>query len=154
MWKHWTNGMGQVETGMIPREESAWHAGDVRGPARNPCSLRVVLITKCWTRIQVESCVSEPRSPRPGESHARLQRRSRMKGLIKHTDTHLRIRTQIAEAGRESRAATETIKDERSGDSTAQSFFKRIPWGTPSVGLARSYECSRQDNHMSRGIVR
>ena len=77
-----------------------------------------------------------------------------MKGLIKHTDIHLRIRTQIAEAGRESRAATETIKDEKSGDSTAQSFFKRSPWGTPSVGLARSYECSRQDNHMSRGIVR
>ena len=70
-----------MEAGMIPREESAWHAGDVRGPARNLCSLRAVLITKCCTRIQVESCVSEPRSPRPGGSYARLQRRSRMKRL-------------------------------------------------------------------------
>ena len=61
-----------------------------------------------------------------------------MKGLIKHTDIHLRIRTQIAEAGRESRAATETIKDERSDDSTAQSFSRGFlgappPWGWPEV---------------------
>ena len=41
--------MEMVETGMIPREESAWHAGDVRGPARNLCSLRVVLITRSCT---------------------------------------------------------------------------------------------------------
>ena len=32
---------------------------------------------------------------------------------IKHTDIHLRIRTLSAEAGRESRAATETIKMEK-----------------------------------------
>jgi hypothetical protein len=32
-----------------------------------------------------------------------------MKRLIKHTDIHLRIRTLIAEAGRELRTATETI---------------------------------------------
>ena len=61
-----------------------------------------------------------------------------MKGLIKHTDIHLRIRTQIAEAGRESRAATETIKDEKSGDSTAKSFSREVlgappPWGWPEV---------------------
>jgi hypothetical protein len=33
--------------------------------------------------------------------------------LIKHTDIHLRIRTLSAEAGRESRTATETIKMEK-----------------------------------------
>ena len=36
-----------------------------------------------------------------------------MKRLIKHADIHLRIRTLSAEAGRESRAATETIKMEK-----------------------------------------
>ena len=77
-----------------------------------------------------------------------------MKGLIKHTDIHLRIRTQIAEAGRESRAATETIKDERSDDSTAQSFSRGFLGATRYVGLARSYECSRRTIHLSGGIVR
>jgi hypothetical protein len=32
------------------------------------------------------------------------------KGLLKHTDIHLRIRTLITEAGRETRAATQMIK--------------------------------------------
>ena len=36
--------------------------------------------------------------------------------VIKHTDIHLRIRTLIAEAGRELRAATETIEDEKVAD--------------------------------------
>ena len=48
--KHW---MEVVETGMIPREESAGHAGDVRGPARNLCSLRVVPMTKSCTGFSV-----------------------------------------------------------------------------------------------------
>ena len=34
-----------------------------------------------------------------------------MKRLIKHTDIHLRIRTLIGEAGRETRAATQTDQD-------------------------------------------
>ena len=56
--KHW---MEMVETGMIPREKSAWHAGDVRGPARNLCSLRVVLIDEELYGVHdVEPCVSEP----------------------------------------------------------------------------------------------
>jgi hypothetical protein len=43
--------------------------------------------------------------------------------LIKHTDIHLRIRTLIAEAGRELRTATKTIEDERLADSTAAVLF-------------------------------
>jgi hypothetical protein len=72
-----------------------------------------------------------------------------MKWLIKHTDTHLRIRTLIAEAGRELRAAT---RDDR-GNGRFYGFSHFGFWGNPLVGVARSYECSRQDNHLSRGIV-
>ena len=76
-----------------------------------------------------------------------------MKGLIKHTDIHLRIRTQIAEAGRESRAATETIEDEKSLAILLHSPFQEKSLGHPLyVGLARSYECSRRTIHLSGGI--
>jgi hypothetical protein len=45
-----------------------------------------------------------------------------MKRLIKNADTHLRIRTLIAEAGREIRAATQTIEDEKAADSMIPAF--------------------------------
>ena len=43
-------------------------------------------------------------------------RRSRMKGLIKYTDIHLRIRTLIGEAGREVRTATRRSRMKRLAD--------------------------------------
>jgi hypothetical protein len=54
-----------------------------------------------------------------------------MKGLIKHADIHLRIRTLIAEAERELRAATETIEDERACRFHGHSPFLQNPWDTP-----------------------
>ena len=56
--------------------------GDRRGTRNRSLILRAGADNEVRYGIHdVESCVSEPRSPRPGESHARLQRRSRMKGL-------------------------------------------------------------------------
>jgi hypothetical protein len=49
-----------------------------------------------------------------------------MKGLIKHADIHLRIRTLIAEAGRELRAATQTIEDEKADVLGFQLFCREL----------------------------
>ena len=58
MWKHWINGRVPVKTGTVSREKPAWHAGDVRGPARN---LRGVLIDEELYGVHgIEPCVSEP----------------------------------------------------------------------------------------------
>ena len=60
-----------MDIGTISREESAWHAGDVRGPARN---LRGVLIDgELYGVHGIEPCVSGTRSPRLGASYAQLQ---------------------------------------------------------------------------------
>ena len=62
-----------------------------------------------------------------------------MKRFIKHTDIHLRIRTLIAEAGRELRAATETIEDGKGCRFLRfRSFSKEllgqpVTWGWPEV---------------------
>ena len=61
-----------------------------------------------------------------------------MKRFIKHADIHLRIRTLIAEAGRELRAATETIEDEKVADSMVSVLLKELlgqplTWGSPEV---------------------
>ncbi len=63
------------------------------------------------------------------------------KGLLKHTDIHLRIRTLIAEAGRETRAATQTIKMKKGPVSEIRDLSS-LKVGAP-----------RQNNQLSRGIV-
>jgi hypothetical protein len=60
-----------------------------------------------------------------------------MERLIKYTDIHLRIRTLIAEAGREMRTATKTIEDGKACRFYGQSPFLDkswdTPWGRPEV---------------------
>jgi hypothetical protein len=124
-----------VEAGMIPREESAWHAGDVRGPARNLCSLRVVLMTKSCTGFTVlNPAYQNPDCRgRAGVTHGDRDDRG-WKGYIKHADIHLRIRILIAEAGRELRTATETIEDGKVANSMVPVLLKWFSGAPPSPG--------------------
>jgi hypothetical protein len=52
-------------------------------------------------------------------------------GLLKHTDIHLRIRTLIAEAGRETRAATQTIKMKEGPVSEIRDLSSLKVWVSP-----------------------
>ena len=58
-----------------------------------------------------------------------------MEKVIKHTDIHLRIRTLIAEAGRELRAATETIEDGKGCRFYDSGPFLKSSWGNPLRGV-------------------
>ena len=66
--------------------------------------------------------------------------------FIKHTDIHLRIRTLIAEAGRELRTATRRSRMKRLADSTVSAFCTRFLGHPRGEGETRSCECSRQNN--------
>ena len=69
-----------------------------------------------------------------------------MKRFIKHADIHLRIRTLIAEAGRELRAATETIEDEKVADSMVSDLLYRVLGATPLRGVGPKLRMFTSDN--------
>ena len=71
--------------------------------------------------------------------------------VIKHTDIHLRIRTLIAEAGRETRAATQTIKMKKGPVPKIRDLLYSEGWVSPT-GNSNMWVAT-SNNHLTRGIV-
>ena len=76
------------------------------------------------------------------------------KGIIKHADIHLRIRTLIAETGRGLRTVTETIEDGKGCRFSDSSPFQVVFWGNPFTwGEPEVVVLTSQTIDMSRGTV-
>jgi hypothetical protein len=69
-------------------------------------------LTRCDTGFTVLNPAYQnlDRRDRAGVTHGDRDDRRMEKGIIKHADIHLRIRTLIAETGRVLRTVTETIE--------------------------------------------